>query len=365
MKRIKRLIPIFVLILLMMTKVEAYTGTTAIHENPKATERGNYITLKHTVDVASSDISITYSYDNKFLQLIGFIPTSNGTCILEGNKIKCQNIQPTNVFVYPVFKITADLTANKDISATFYDIEQQNTTKITVRKIEKIIQSTSIDIKEISKELIVGDTYQIEASISPANANNKTITYKSSNEEIATVDENGLVTAKAQGLVYITLTNTSLRSVVEINVLEKEIKLEKIKSKSKIELKTGEEEYFEVTFEPNDTTIDISNIKYSTSDKKVAIVNSDGEIVAIGVGEATITASIDDKTTTTKVVVTASAGTENKEEKSTSAVVPCIITAAVTFIATLVISFVIKTKKNKQENGSDEDEKNDYTSFTI
>lgn len=365
MKKYIKFIPIYLLILLFGIRVEAYTGATSIHENPKASEKGNYITLKHTVDVDSEIMTIEYSYDSKFIQLIGFIPTTNGECSLEKNTIECVNVKANQVIIYPVFKIVNDLTANKDISSTFSTISAHNTTKVTVRTIKKVIEATSIDIKEIKKDLKVGDTYQIEASISPTNANNKTITYTSSNSEIATVDEKGLVTTKGAGLVYITLASSSLRTVVELNISEEVIELEKITTNEKVSLKVGEEQVIEVTYTPENTTIDKSTIKYATSDNKVAIVNSDGEIVGVGAGDATITATIGEFTATTKVTVTAEETPKEKEESSSGVVVPCIITAALTFIITMILMFVIKTKKNKKENGIEEDEKDDYTSFTI
>lgn len=364
MKKYIKYIPIYLLILLFGTRVEAYTGATSIHENPKASEKGNYITLKHTVDVDTEIMTIEYSYDNKFIQLIGFIPTTNGECNLEKNTIECTNVKANQVIIYPVFKIINDLTANKDITATFNTISEQSTTKVTVRTIQKVIEATSIDIKEIKKDLKVGDTYQIEASISPTNANNKTITYTSSNNEIASVDEKGLVTAKGTGLAYITLASSSLRTVVELNISEEVIELEKISIEEKVSLKVGEEHSIVITYSPENTTVDKSTIKYATSDNKVAIVNSDGEIVGVGVGDATITATIGEYTATTKVTVIDETQ-KGKEESGNSAVVPCIITAALTFIITMVLMFIIKTKKNKKENDLEEDEKDNYTSFTI
>jgi len=362
--RYVKLIPIYLLILLLGVKVEAYTGTSAIHENPVASEKGNFITIKHTVDIDSPEMYIDYTYDNKFLQLIGFIPTSNGTCMMEGDRIKCNDVKASNVIIYPVFKIINDLTANKDITASFSTTEAHNSTKVTVRTITKVIEATSIDVTEITKELKVGDTYQINATISPNNADNKTITYKSSNEEIAIVDEKGLVTTKSSGLVYITLFSSSLRTVIELKITDEVIELEKITSVEKVSLKVGEEQALEITYTPENTTIDKTKIKYSTSDNKIAIVNSDGEIVGVGAGDATITATVGDKTTITKVTVTEELVKE-KEDKSNNIVIPCTITAVLTFIITMLIMFVVKTKKNKKENGLDDEEKNDYTSFKI
>lgn len=59
----------------------------------------------------------------------------------------------------------------------------------------------------------VGGTIQLSASASPSNATNKNVTWSSSNESIATVDDSGLVTLKSEGDVTITATSVSEPSV--------------------------------------------------------------------------------------------------------------------------------------------------------
>ncbi|HJB26590.1 MAG TPA: Ig-like domain-containing protein [Firmicutes bacterium] len=58
-------------------------------------------------------------------------------------------------------------------------------------------------------EMEVGETLQLTATVSPDNADDKTVTWSSSDDSIATVDQNGLVTAKAEGKVVITATNSA------------------------------------------------------------------------------------------------------------------------------------------------------------
>ena len=58
----------------------------------------------------------------------------------------------------------------------------------------------------------VGETLQLTATVSPDNADDKTVTWSSSDDSIATVDQNGLVTAKAEGKVVITATNSAGQS---------------------------------------------------------------------------------------------------------------------------------------------------------
>lgn len=61
-------------------------------------------------------------------------------------------------------------------------------------------------MNETSKELDIIDKFQLIATIEPANATNTNIIWSSSNEEVATVNQKGLVTAKSIGEAVITAT---------------------------------------------------------------------------------------------------------------------------------------------------------------
>ncbi len=62
-----------------------------------------------------------------------------------------------------------------------------------------------ITLNASNVNLEIGDTHTLTASVTPDNAKNKTVTWKSSNEDIAVI-ENGIVTAKADGTAVITAT---------------------------------------------------------------------------------------------------------------------------------------------------------------
>lgn len=67
---------------------------------------------------------------------------------------------------------------------------------------------TSIELDIVEIELIEGETVQLRATVMPNNAYNKTVTWTSSDESVATVDGNGFVTAAAAGSATITaMTN--------------------------------------------------------------------------------------------------------------------------------------------------------------
>lgn len=67
------------------------------------------------------------------------------------------------------------------------------------------IEVTKISISKIKIELRTGKTKTLKATIEPENATNKKVTWKSSNPKVATVDKNGLVTAKRGGEAVITV----------------------------------------------------------------------------------------------------------------------------------------------------------------
>ena len=63
----------------------------------------------------------------------------------------------------------------------------------------------TVSVNESSKELLKGETYQINASVND-DATNKSLTYSSNNTSVASVSNSGLVTAKGEGTAVITVT---------------------------------------------------------------------------------------------------------------------------------------------------------------
>ena len=73
---------------------------------------------------------------------------------------------------------------------------------------EEVTLATNISLNQSNMYLAIGATSQLSATVLPENATNKTVTWASSNSNVATVDENGLVTALAPGTATITATTT-------------------------------------------------------------------------------------------------------------------------------------------------------------
>jgi hypothetical protein len=82
--------------------------------------------------------------------------------------------------------------------------------------------ATAIEITQEDQELTEGDEVTLTASVTPADADNNTFAWSSSDDAIATVDANGKVVAVAKGAVTITcsLTDDSLSDTIIVTVLE-------------------------------------------------------------------------------------------------------------------------------------------------
>lgn len=98
-------------------------------------------------------------------------------------------------------KVTAVAAGSAVITATADG--KKGTCTVTVDP--KVIAVTGVSLIPQEKELIIGETFTLVATVLPAEASDPTVTWSSSAPEIATV-ENGLVSALAEGAATITVT---------------------------------------------------------------------------------------------------------------------------------------------------------------
>jgi len=172
---------------------------------------------------------------------------------------------------------------------------------------------TGIELTTDKTEIKVGATAQLTTTIAPADTtDDKTVTYTSSNETIATVDANGKVTAVKPGTVTITATVGTFTDKVEITVPVVPVTSIELKV-DKTDLEKGDIVNVVATVNPADTTDD-KTITWTSSNEKVAKVDANGTVTAVGGGNATITAAIGDVKATVKFKVTAQETVVEKTE---------------------------------------------------
>lgn len=187
--------------------------------------------------------------------------------------------------------------------------------KVTVSK----VVPTSVKLSKSTLGITKNQTVKVTASVSPADAQDKTIQWKSSNTKVATVDSKGNIKGIANGKVTITATakdNTKVSKIVTVTVSTKTLKT----NKSSLSITEGKSEILKATISPSDSTD--KTVSWKSSNTKIAKVDSKGKVTGVKKGTATITASVKGaKEVKVKVTITAPIAAKSVKLNKTSATV--------------------------------------------
>ena len=156
-------------------------------------------------------------------------------------------------------------------------------------------QLTEFFVVASQNQVTKGETAQLTLTIKPDNYPNKDVTWSSSNEAIATVDGNGLVTTHEVGTVTITATLKSDSAISSsVTIVVNPIKVSKItvNGYGKDYLVKGNTVTLTTTVEPSDAAN--KSIVWSSSNEEVATVDQNGKVTAVGQGTVSIKAMNDD-----------------------------------------------------------------------
>ena len=162
------------------------------------------------------------------------------------------------------------------------------------------VDVSSVTLNKTALALIKGESETLVATVNPADATDKTVTWTSSNAGVASVDANGKVTALASGSATITAKAGNIQATCAVTVT---VPLESISiNKTELSLIKGQSETLIATIKPEDATE--STVSWTSSNTSVATVESSGKVMAVGGGSATITAKAGEKEATCSVNVT-------------------------------------------------------------
>jgi uncharacterized protein YjdB len=153
---------------------------------------------------------------------------------------------------------------------------------VTVKALPNVVTSVKV---RTGLTVAKGKTVSLNAAVTPANAVNRTLTYKTSNRKIATVSSTGVVKGIKGGKVTITVTSANGKSA-KCTITVAEVKLTATKAplqvrKSTTAIKVASK------YPANDKVK-----SYQSSNKKVATVSRTGKITAKKKGTATITVTM-------------------------------------------------------------------------
>ena len=194
-------------------------------------------------------------------------------------------------------KVTANAAGTATITVTTKDGNKTAECKVTVG-----IPVTGVSLDKTTLTVAAGGNAKLTATVAPTNATNKSVTWSSSDEAIATVDSEGNVTVKSAGTATITVTTKdggkTATCTVTVGIPVTGVSLKW----TSLTLTKGKSAKLKAKVAPANATN--KNVTWSSSDGAIATVDSEGNVTANAAGTATITVTTADGNKTTECTVT-------------------------------------------------------------
>ena len=249
------------------------------NQNPDAFKEVKVVVMKAVTSVTLDVTEKTVYSDESFTLTATVLPedANNKNVIWKSSDEKVATVKKG--------KVTAVAGGEAVITAVSADNEKiVAQCKVTVRQLP-----AAIELAAESKTLNAGDTFALNAKVMPENTYDKTLSYVSSDEKVATVDKDGNITAVATGDAVITVTasdgKTTSQCNVKVMIFAQKVEL----SLSELTLEKGKGKVLIAEVIPENATE--KQITWTSSDEKVATVDQKGKVTAVAGGEAVIRAA--------------------------------------------------------------------------
>ena len=153
------------------------------------------------------------------------------------------------------------------------------------------VPATGIVLDKSSLSLKVSEKASLKATISPIDVTDKKIIWKSSNDSVATVTDDGVVKGVSDGSVVITATtHNGLNASSKVTVSKAIVPVASVVlSKTSATLDVGANLKLTATVSPTDATD--KTITWSSNNSKIATVDQTGKVMAISAGTTQIVAT--------------------------------------------------------------------------
>ena len=177
-------------------------------------------------------------------------------------------------------KVTAVAPGTVKITVKTTDGNKETSCSITVSADKIPVEEVSLDKNEV--EIIMGESAQLTATVTPEDATDKSVAWSSSDESIATVDETGKVTALKVGSATIKVKTTDGGKEASCDVTVTPIPVEGVTIEpSQVEIKEGETVQLKATVNPEGAD---QEVEWTSSDCDIATVDKNGFVTSIKPG---------------------------------------------------------------------------------
>ena len=173
------------------------------------------------------------------------------------------------------------------------------------------VKVSGVTIDPSSIILNIDASITLTATVTPENAADKSVTWSSSNESVATVEQNGKISAVGVGEATITAKAGDKTATCKVTVTAAAVAVTSVAlDNTTLALTVGDAAVqLTATVAPDNATD--KTVTWSSDKTSVATVDATGKVTAVAAGTATITATAGDKTATCTVTVTAKASSDS------------------------------------------------------
>lgn len=171
--------------------------------------------------------------------------------------------------------------------------EQTATCTVTVTKADVAVESVTLNPTTLTLE--EGSTTKLTATVAPSDATNQNVKWESNKTEVATVEQDGTVKAVGAGEATIKVTaqdGSGQYAECKVTVTPKTVQVSSIQVQGTASLYVGNTAKLTAKVEPTNATN--PNVTWDSLNKEFATVDQQGNVKALKVGTATITATAQD-----------------------------------------------------------------------
>lgn len=205
----------------------------------------------------------------------------------EAKRLKKDNYTPAAWASFQKALAKAEAVSNNPKATNEQATAAAASLKKAMETLKTAVKVKKISISGLSKEIAEGMKVKLTAKISPSNAANKSVMWKSSNKKVATVDSKGVVTMKKKsGGKSVTITATAKdgsRAKASYKIKSMKGRVTKITISGKKTVKAGKS----LSLKAKVTAAKGANKKlnWTTSNKKYATVSSSGKVKTYKAGK--------------------------------------------------------------------------------